>query len=193
MRSEKVKRIADFKNGEKGKISGQILFAGETINAPLTGRRCVYYYVMVEEYRRSRSSANWHKIFEEEGMGDVEVDDGTGYAIIDTRFTMSHLVPDVKFHSGTFDDPPPKLEAYLSSRRIDGTTLLGFNKNLRYVEGILEKGETCVVSGEGQWNIAKDHHINIPAEQVLVITTDHAEHAKVYITDDPQAIDESVL
>lgn len=185
LRRAQGKQIRDFKDGDKGKISGHVVFAGETIYAPLTGRKCSYYYVLVEEYRSNGKSGSWHKIIEEERQGDVVLRDASGYAIIDTGKTMCYLVPDAKFESGSFNDPTPVLENYLRANNINPETWMGFNKKFRYREGILEKDEICTVSGEGQWNETKDHAINIPSPKVLVMTI-NTEEEKVYLTDDPE-------
>ncbi|CAN5359251.1 hypothetical protein BH09BAC5_BH09BAC5_02320 [soil metagenome] len=182
------KKIISFSDGEKGKVSGKIVFAGETLTAPLSGRKCSYYHILVEQYRSGGKSGSWHKIIEEEKKGDVVIEDETGFAIVDTRFTMSYLVPDANYKSGSFSDPTPVMESVLRHYNIDPEGLLGFNKTLRYTEGILEKDELCVVSGTGQWNLAKDHNIKIPTEHVLVITTEDSEREKIYISDDPQAM-----
>ncbi len=183
----KEKKIINYTDGEKGKITGKIIFAGETLNAPLTGRKCSYYYVLVEEYRSGGKSGSWHKVIEDEKKGDVVLFDETGYAIIDTRFSMCYLVPDAKFESGSLNEPTKVLSDYLASKNIDETGFFGFNKKLRYSEGILEQDELCAVSGEGQWNLAKDHGVNIPSEHILVFTSNNPDHEKVYLSDDPMA------
>jgi hypothetical protein len=183
LRQADKKTIASFADGDKGKISGKIVFSGQILTAPLSGKKCVYYYILVER----RDGKNWKKLFEEEKKADVVVTDGTGFAIIDTRFTMSYLVPDTSLDSGTFEDPTPKLKNYLSGINIDTQGLFGLNKTLRVIEGVLEENEDCTVSGTGQWNLSADHKIRIPSNKILVMTVSDPENEKVYITDDPEA------
>jgi hypothetical protein len=178
-----IKHIASFADGDSGKVVGEVVYAGKTIRAPLSKRKCSYYHVLVEEYRRSKSGGFWYTLVEEEDMGDVVIDDGTGYAIIDTGKTMCYLIPDANYTSETFEDATPVLEKFLERHKTKSTALFGFNRTLRYKEGILEEGEMFAVAGEGQWNETQDHKLNLPTKKVLVITAQDEE--KVYLSDDP--------
>jgi hypothetical protein len=189
LRNTDGKKIASFADGEKGKISGSIVFAGETLIAPISGRRCSYYYVIIEEYHSFSMGSKWRQLFEEENKADVVLFDGTGYAIVDTRAALAHLVMDAHLEPGSFKELTPELKAYLSRVKVDTKGLFGINKTLRYFEGVLEKGERCAVSGIGQWNLSADHKIKIPSKDVLVITIDEGETEKVYISDDPEVVE----
>lgn len=182
-----LKRIRDFQDNDQGKITGTVVFAGDTIYAPFSKRKCVYYHVIVEEYSRRGKSKNWHTIIEEERKGDIVMNDGTGYAIIDSNDALTYLVPDAHYNSNGIEKLTDTLEEFLSRHNVEGRGFFGFHKTLRYSEGILEKGEVFTVSGEGQWNLAKDHKLNLPTAKVLVIIPGKAE--RVVLTDDTDAID----
>jgi hypothetical protein len=96
---------------------------------------------------------------------------------------MTYLVPDANYSSGAFDDATPELEEFLSIYNLKSTGMFGFNKKLRYREGVLEKDEMCAVLGEGQWNETKDHNLKLPSVKVLVVTT--LQQEKIYLSDDP--------
>ena len=49
--------------------------------------------------------------------------------------------------SGTFNDPPPHLQAFLASRGVSASTFLGFNKAMRYEEEILAPGDPVYALG----------------------------------------------
>lgn len=181
-----IKKIRNFQDNDIGKISGRVVFAGETVNAPFSKRPCVYYHVIVEEYGYYGRSKNWHTIIEEERKGDIVMNDGTGYAIIDSNDALTYLVPDALYESGSEVELTDSLAAFLARHNVDSKGFFGFDKTLRYTEGILQKGEVFTVSGEGQWNLSKDHNLNIPAANVLVIIPGKAE--RVFLTDDPDAI-----
>jgi hypothetical protein len=66
LREADVKRIMDFADGDTARVIGKIVFAGETIKAPLSKRQCSYYHVVVEEYRSSGKSGHWHTLVDEE-------------------------------------------------------------------------------------------------------------------------------
>jgi len=190
LRKVKQKRIGEFNDGDSGRVTGRVIFAGETLVAPLSKRKCVYYHVVVEQYRSGKGGGAWHTILEEKKEGDVVVRDGTHYAIIDTRHMQSYLIDDANYESGSFNGATSFLGQFLSERGIAGTNWLGFDKKLRYKEGVLAEGELFTVSGEGYWNETKDHNLDLPAPQVLVITTGKKEH-DVYLSDDPEIVAES--
>jgi hypothetical protein len=76
------------------------------------------------------------------------LDDGSGKALVlleaDARMALDK---DGRYRSGTFDDATPELEAFLSRNGLSSQGFLGFNKRLRYREGVVEEGEQVVISG----------------------------------------------
>lgn len=180
------KRIPEFTPGEKGRVVGRIIYAGQTVQAPLTGRRCAAYHVVVEEYRRSGKSGSWVTVINEEHRGDVVIHDGTGYAFVEPQGMYTHFVQDGRFSSGTFNNAHPHLEAYLARHGRTSTGLLGFNKSIRYREGILEENETVAAVGVGMWGSARQKNISISGDRLLLLNAD--EKGKVYLSDDPDVV-----
>lgn len=185
LRKVPAKRIGDFRDGDTGRITGRVVFAGKTLIAPLSKRPCAWFDITVEEYYRTHSNrgGRWMVIINAKKSADVVLFDGTHYALIDTKYADSYLVKDGKYESGTFNDASDDLEFFLSEYGTTSTGFLGLNRQLRYREGILEKGETCSVSGTGRWVEAKEKGLDIPAQKILVIST--KEGKPVYVTDDP--------
>src|SRR4051812_38551014 len=66
LRRADAKKISSFVDGDKGKIVGKIIFAGETLTAPFSGRKCSYYYLKIEEYRDGARYRSWHTIHKSE-------------------------------------------------------------------------------------------------------------------------------
>lgn len=46
---------------------------------------------------------------------------------------------------------PPQLESFLAKHGWKSTGLFGFNKSLRYAEGVFEEGKSVTVFGRGVW------------------------------------------
>ncbi len=178
------KKIAGFRNGEIAKIVGDILPIEEPLQAPLSHRECSYYFVLVEQKKSSGKSSHWKTIIEKEVSNKFLIKDGEHYALINDHRIMSNIVIDRKFTSGLFDDATERLKAYLKKHGHDDEGFLGFNKEIRYNEGILENGERVAVLGKGHWESAETH--NLPAEygQILVITAADKEH--IYLSDEPE-------
>jgi hypothetical protein len=61
------------------------------------------------------------------------------------------LVKDGKFSSGTWNDASPQLQKFLESHGRSSTGMLGFNRRLKYLEGIFEEHEPVAVLGHGFW------------------------------------------
>ena len=178
--------IGSFPPGGLGSVKGKVVLHGQSLTAPLSGRACVYYRVIVEEHRSSGKSSHWHKIIDDVQSGTVLISDGSGYALINAKKSRSHIVSDANYRSGTFNDATPELENFLQQHNRQSTGLLNFNKSLRYKEGILEENELIAVGGKGEWKDAAALGFNLPVQRVLVIT--EAENAKLFLTDDPSVM-----
>ncbi|MFP9113615.1 hypothetical protein ACLI1A_06715 [Flavobacterium sp. RHBU_3] len=161
-----VTRIGNFKEGERGRITGTIIYAGKILEAPLSGRECCHYYVHIEESSGGKSNS-WNTLVEEEITGTVVLQDGNHYALMKHANLKSYIVQDRDYSSGTFNDATPQLEAYLNDRGHESVGVLGFNKSIRYKEGILEQGERVTVAGLGEWKQAED--VGLPAEYGTVL------------------------
>lgn len=175
--------LSDFKEGEYGKVTGRVVFAGRVLTAPLSGRSCTYYHVMVELNMGGKNS-QWVEIINEEKAGDVILKSGNDYVLVDTKLVQAYLVKDFQHHSGFLNDANPQLEKYLKQHQTRSIGLFGFNRELRFNEGILGKNEFVAVSGKGSWKKAKTLKINVPAERVLHLYKDGEE--PVYLSDDPR-------
>lgn len=178
--------IGSFQPGGLGSVKGKVVVHGQPLTAPLSGRTCVYYRVIVEEHRSSGKSSHWHKIIDDIQSGTVLITDGSGYALINAQKSRSHIVADANYRSGTFNDATPELENFLQQHNRKSTGLLNFNKSLRYQEGILEENELIAVGGKGEWKDAAALGFNLPVQRVLVIT--EAENARLFLTDDPSVM-----
>ena len=189
LKKVKQKKIGDFKDGDKGRIVGKVVFAGQTLTAPISGRKCSWYHVRVTQYKYVGEARYAQVLLDESKQGDVVICDGDHYAIIDTREAKAFITSDVVYNSGFLQDASPELQSFLKKYKVAETNMIGLNKTMKYEEGVLEKDETFTVSGQGFWNESADHNLKIPAKQVLVITTSK-ENEKVYVSDDPDTVRE---
>jgi hypothetical protein len=143
--------MRDVRDGAVGKVVGTLAYVGEPLVAPLTRRTCAYYLVLVEAWRSTGRSGYWAQIVREERRQDFALRDADGTrALVHIADARVSVVRDASFTSGTFKDPTPELEAFMSAR---GLTTRGwvFNKSIRYMEGVLEAGESIAVGGLARW------------------------------------------
>jgi hypothetical protein len=146
LRAAPRRKIAEAAEGAVVRIDGQAIAHGETLIAPLTGRTCVFYEALIEEFVSQGKSGNWRvRVREVRGVPFV-VDDGTGRAIVDPRIARVDVKIDATTRSGTFDAPTPIEEAFLHRHGMSGQGMI-FNKRLRYREGAIEVGEPVAVMG----------------------------------------------
>jgi hypothetical protein len=139
--------IGDLREGRTGRVVG-VVGDGETLQAPFTGRSCVFYEASVEEYRSSGKTGSWRQVVREARGVPFVLDDGTGRAIVDPSGARVAVDLDMTTRSGTFDDATPVEEEFLTRHGLRSTGWV-FNKSLRYREGVIEVGETIAVMGQG--------------------------------------------
>jgi len=175
------KLIANFKDNDKAKIKGQICEIDKPLTSPLSNRECIGYHVIVQQKKRSGDTSSWDTIINDTIIKDFIVSDKGLNAIVRTNHVKSVIVKDQKLQSGFLNDATPQLESFLRKHGKESEGLLGFNKTLRYKEGILEKGELVSVLGKGTWKTTDELNIKLSTKKVLEITSD--ENDPVYICD----------
>lgn len=139
-----TKRIAAFGDKESGKVVGELVYLGEALISPLSGRECAYYDIRVQEF----NNKSWHTIIRESAGVEFEVHDGSGIAIVEPMEALTAITVDSHTTSGSFDDPTKEEEVFLARHQSEGRGRM-FNKSLRYHEGVFEQGELVAVWGRG--------------------------------------------
>jgi hypothetical protein len=190
IRKTAIKKISDFTGGEIAKITGKVELAGEPLTAPLSGRKCAYYYVLVEQRVSTGKSSHWKTLIEEEVSGKFVIRDGYSCAYINSQSVKSYLVLDMKYSSGFLNDATAELEKYLGKHNKESENFIGTNKTIRYKEGILEEGEKIVVVGKGEWK--SSYHFNLPDRYDRVLAFSSTDEDDVYLSDDPDLVQSMV-
>jgi len=181
-------KISDFLTGDIAKIVGHVEIAGDALIAPLSGRKCAYYPVLVEQLVSNGKNSYWKKLIEEEVSGTFVIRDGRYRAHIDSSSKLkTYLIQDVEFSSGLGNNATERLENYLKANGTKSENILGFNKKLRYKEGVLERGECMAVVGRGEWKFAREMSLPDSFGKILVISSTDKE--PVYLSDDPDVIE----
>jgi hypothetical protein len=136
------------------RVSGRVRRIGELLHAPLSGRACVAYELIVESTGSSVGSDGFrHRWVDRRQACPFVVADESGEARIDPSgpFLLA-LVIDRTGTTGWLDPYPGKhreLGAYLQSLGFRPTNWMGrWAGSLYYAEGVLEEGEMVSVSGD---------------------------------------------
>ncbi|HSK02968.1 MAG TPA: hypothetical protein VK932_17070 [Kofleriaceae bacterium] len=143
LRGAKHVSIADAPEGAVVRLDGRVI-EGETLEAPLTGRRCVYYLAIVEAFEAGSTPDSWRELAREARGVRFAIEDGTGRAIVDPDGARVDVDLDRTSTSGTFEEPTAAQAAFLERH---GVTLTGWSssRRLRYREGAFEIGEPIAV------------------------------------------------
>lgn len=148
MRAVPVRAVAEVAGGTKARIVGRVR-VDAPITAPLTGRACARWRVIVQE-KRGGKNKHWVTVLDASQGVDFVVEDPSGKAIVAGPSVQAVLEQDGNFSSGFLNDATPELEAFLAAH---GRSSQGFvfNKTMRYREGVVEPGETVTVVGWARW------------------------------------------
>lgn len=172
------------------KVQGKALHVKESLVAPLSGRKCIFYKVKIEKKISNGKSTHWKTIHKEERTQEFFIDSRGDFVIVrplsSPKNYRSYLVKDKKMASGAFNNPTPEFETILRRYGIDPKGLLGFNKSLRASEGIIEIGEMITVAGISKWKNLSKPIPDYPYSRIAELES--GPNQKLLITDDPKAL-----
>lgn len=182
------KSVNSFKTNEVVKFTGKALHVEEPLIAPLSKRKCIFYYMKIEQKKSSGKSSHWKTIVSEQKIQNFFLEHNGNMVIVKPKMYpknyKSYLVIDKKTNSGTFNDPNPEFESLLRRYNIDSTNFFGFNKQLRYKEGVIEIGEQITVAGIVNWKNLSEPIPEYPYSKIATI--EEGEKQKIIITDLPE-------
>lgn len=142
LRDTPRRTLAELAEGTPARIVGKADALDDVLEAPLTGRTCLYYTAIVEV----SEGQNWREIIREDRAVMFTIDDGTARAIVDPSRSKVALDYDGKSSSGTFDKPNERETAFLEAHKTASKHGL-FNRNLRYREATIGVGDTIAIFG----------------------------------------------
>jgi len=159
-------------------LQGHVAAADMVLQAPMSGRDCVYYRFTVQQRRArhsgSRASNSWATVVNDSQAVDCLLVDDSGAAEIALPLAKVVLDPDVRQQSGFLSDAPPELERMLQERYGRSSKGWVFNKTMRYTETLLEPGDRLYVLG------AAERHgdiVRITAAGPVFLVSDKGERA----------------
>ncbi|RNC88317.1 MAG: hypothetical protein ED556_03795 [Winogradskyella sp.] len=182
------RNVTNLRQNELSKLHGKALHVKAPLIAPYSKRECIFYQIKIQKRVSNGKSTRWKTLVEEERMQEFFIENNGDMVIVKpTKHPKNYkcfLVKDQKQNSGTFNDASPKFEALLRSYNIDSTNWLGFNKTLRYEEGIIEIGEAITVSGIAKWKSLSEPIPEYPYSKIAELES--GVNQKLLITDLPE-------
>lgn len=183
-KADRVK-IEFFKSGSYASVTGELVLKDKPLFAPLTGRACAAYEVLVERLIETKAGERWLKVVHEWDIQSFAVDDGTGRAYVDSKGAMVSIVGDHRTMTGEFGEPDERHLAFVEKQDARVFALIGEDSTLRYREGVLEVGERVAVIGRGRVS-ADDMTADGPYRGAPRVRVDFQAQwrAPLYVTDD---------
>ena len=182
-----AKRISSLKTNVFSRITGKALHIKEPLIAPYSKRKCIFYSIKIEQKKNSGKSSVWRVLVKEEKTQDFFIEKGGDFVIVkpiqNPKNYISHLVIDKRVSSGAFNDAPLKFEALLHQYNLKSKGFLGFNKQLRYTEAIIEIGEEITVAGIAKWKSLKEKIEGYNYSKIVELES--SDNQKLIITDLP--------
>ncbi len=132
--------IAELPDGEQGRLVGTAGTLHRTLTAPLSGRACLYYVVLVKPVESSGAQ----DLFTERNGIAFTLEDASGSAIIDPTRASVALAFDRGEELRPSDQPSPAQRALLLRHDHNFRS-----SRLRFVEAVLSVGEPITVVGAG--------------------------------------------
>lgn len=126
-------RSPSCKDNQLGQITGRVSATAPLVTAPLTGRPCVYYALVVSHFHNRK----WNIV--SCGSGFAIIDD-TGRAIVDPSNAQLALCFDPTERTGWLDHTTPEQDAILARHGITSRGKL-VTKSLRFRETVIEVGD----------------------------------------------------
>lgn len=168
--STPIRYIRDLADEEVARVVGT---AGveKALRAPISGRPCAYFRVVVEEQRESDGHRHWTTILDEQEGVDFLLKDETGEVRVVTSRAKAVLEQDRSQRSGFLRDASPALEAFLRKHGQSSEGLL-FNRTLRYREGAVEAGERIAVVGKVRRTPKGKIRLVAPPDGEVLLTDD---------------------
>ncbi len=182
LKKAELKKISSFKNGEFGKVIGNVRFVDKPLTAPFSNRKCAFYDVEVEHKKSNGKNSYWDTIISERKHVSYLIKQDEHYAFINHKSLICYLVKDKNYSSGFGNDAEKHLEKFLNRHNAQSEGFFGMNRTLRYNEGILEENEEVAIFGEGNWKEASELGLPVSYGKVLEISAPVDD--KVYLTDD---------
>jgi len=153
--------IASAPRGMPIKVRGQMHGSGATIAAPMTGRPCLAWTLVV-------TSRHLGLLFKEAGIAPHVLRDSSGQAIVDTQGACLITLP-YSASETSGDRQLDALEAFLVGRGMEPRLASTLGQSLTWEEGVLVEGDAVIVGGTLQ-DQSQGAVLSTPPHGVLEVT-----------------------
>ena len=179
-KNSRKRSINTIKKNEYVKIIGHTKPTDAPLTAPLSGKTCVYYNVIIDV----KDKKNWRRIINDTKSHGFYIDDNTETAFIDRnafniKTSLKHIINTYKINATPKNNN--NLKDYLKQQTTNKKRLTT-NKTLRCRESIIKVDEKIGVKGIANW-ITLDQKTKKFSYSKMVTLTGTAKE-KLLITND---------
>jgi hypothetical protein len=177
-------------------VTGQVRPHGELLRAPLSGRPCVAFHVLVQEWHYFNSDtafSGWNVLLDLRDICPFSVADESGEATVDTTGPTELLLDVDKRGSTRRRDPEnraqrERLTRLLESRGLSTKGSFGLSKKIMYEEAILTAGQQILVGGLGVREVSPDGERSGPRELPERVVLRGTAEEPLQICDSPDVL-----
>lgn len=174
------KAIYNTKEGEYVRLHGTVLSNDDMLNAPLSGRTCIFYLVKVRE--KNGDNVDWTEEF---NYRPFTIKVGNEFADIrpGSKGVINHYLDiDIISASRPHKFPKENIKKFLAKHKIkEHTWLFNTEKDIDFYEAVITPGERIAVKGIAKWKTdpkTKRRHLEL-----------HGTYDKpVLLSDDPKTL-----
>ena len=175
-------QIFKFKNGDIGKVIGKVENIKEPLIAPLSGKKCVYYEVIVSD----SSGEDNILLLKEKKYHHFYIVNSSGKAFVKIdKDTICEITSDIDANTGFWKKPKKEMKVLLEKHKIKQKNFLDFNKSLNFIEKRYDVGEQIGVLGKGYWVISPE---KLNQSNKKVLTFKSLQDAPLFISDNPKTL-----
>jgi hypothetical protein len=165
-----IKPTFQVTNGEVIRVKGIVQLPGKSLIAPLSGRICAFYTVIVRQYwNRARSDLKGYQL-EETRCGDLAMlcEDGT-WVVIDAKKSENNIGNEYNYAYNFWSLDREALNLFLQKfgKKYDPVVALG--ERIEASEKIIIAGDLLWAAGKAEWRDSGDLNFALPVKRYLHI------------------------
>jgi hypothetical protein len=180
--------ISAVQEGLRTKIIGRLRYGQEHLTAPLSGRRCACYRIIMSVIGNEGGGENDIGELDDVQGVDFWVEDGSGKALVRLMGPIQLLVVD-DVHcwrgSSVLRKATPELEELLERRGVSRF----FSRPVEYFEGLLKEGDKVAVFGVAHFETESEpsgaHAYREPAQHMVIVPS---QEEGLIVTNEPSVL-----
>jgi len=174
--------IQDFIDGDSGKIIGKVIPLDNPLIAPLTNKKCVYYYATIKQNAQGEHGPTLKVIADEKKSCEFLVADDTGLAKFYFEGAKLFIKDGITVKTGMFNNTKGNTNSFLNKHGISTGFFSRFGRKYTVSENVVVIGKGVAISGQGKWDATTDPIEKRTNPNTLIFR--HSEEAPLHLSDD---------